>query len=320
MSTTALTTSRQQTHALRRPNPFVSVLAWELLRFRASRLFWVQALGFFGLLLFVIWVGRTPEGFRTASQRLPFTGFVAGTSAWGLLETLPPGLLLLLCLLLPFVNADGAARDLQRRTHELLMTTALPNRAYVWGRYLAGALISLGLAVLLLVAILGMGELLHLTVADYPAPPLGAVLLLWAGMVVPATVLVGCLSFTLGTAFPRHATLVKVGILIAWFVGAVAIPPSGPGGADLPAWYSAWDPTSAATAQGLIQWYHPEFGNQALTATSTAQLQQILVAVENTVPDVASWLGPHLIEGGLSLLLVALAALTFRRFRGVFGE
>ena len=101
-------------------------------------------------------------------------------------------------------------RDLHRRTHELLLTTALPTWAYVWGRYLVGLVMSLGLAVLLLVAILGMGGLLHLTVTDYPAPQIGTVLLLWVGMVLPATILVSSLGFALGTLLPRLSTLIKV--------------------------------------------------------------------------------------------------------------
>src|SRR5256884_3560350 len=55
-------------------------------------------------------------------------------------------------------DLDGVTRDLNRRTHELLMTTALPTWAYVWGRYLAGLVMSLGLALLLLASILGMGR------------------------------------------------------------------------------------------------------------------------------------------------------------------
>jgi ABC-type transport system involved in multi-copper enzyme maturation permease subunit len=84
-------------------------------------------------------------------------GFIPGTSTWGLLLTLPTTVLLLV-LLLPFVAADGVTRDLTRRTHELLMTTAVPSWAYVWGRYLTGLLMSLGLAVLLLAAILAYGS------------------------------------------------------------------------------------------------------------------------------------------------------------------
>lgn len=138
MSTTALTSSRQQTQAAQRPNALLSVLTWELRRFRASRLFGVQALRFF-----VLWLEREPDTFGLNTLVI---FFVAGTSAWGLLESLPIGLLMLLVFLLPFVNADGVTRDLQRRIHELLMTTTLPTRAYVWERYLMGLLVSLGLA------------------------------------------------------------------------------------------------------------------------------------------------------------------------------
>src|ERR1051326_3246196 len=161
MTTTALTDSRKPTQAIQRLHPLLTVLTWELRRFRASRLFWIQALCFFALLLFVLWLGRVPSGFTIAINGLVFNGFVAGTSAWGLLSLLPTGLLVLLVFLLPFVTADGVTRDLHRRTHELLMTIALPTRAYVWGRYLMGLLVSLGLALLMLAAILFMGLLLH---------------------------------------------------------------------------------------------------------------------------------------------------------------
>ena len=94
------------------------------------------------------------------------------------------------------------------------MTTALPSWAYVWGRYLVGLLMSLGLATLLLVGILGTGIVLHLTVAGYPAPVIGITLLLWVGMVVPATMLVSSLSFAVVTLFPRLCILVKIVILV----------------------------------------------------------------------------------------------------------
>ncbi len=320
MSTAALTSSRKPTLTTGRPHPLRAVMAWELRRFRASRLFWLQALCFFILLLSVTWFGRTPDRFDVGNHGLELNGFVAGTSAWGLLEILPTGLLVLLVFLLPFVTADGVTRDLQRRTHELLMTTALPTWAYVWGRYLISLLTSLGLALLMLAAILGMGLLLHLTIADYPAPEIGTVLLLWVGMVVPATVLVSSLGFALGTLLPRQSTLVKIGILVVWFIAAVIIPPSG--GGDItapPAWYSTWDPTSAATAQGMLSQYRPDFQNQFNTATSVAQLQHILLTVENSLPNIGSWFAPHLLLGGLSLLLVALAAFGFQRFRNAFG-
>ena len=316
--TTALTSSGQQNRAIERLRPLLSVMAWELRRFRASRLFWLQVLGFFCLILFITWSTQAPDHFSTGNGTVTFNGFVAGTSVWGLLQNLLPAALLLLGLLLPFVNADGVTRDLQRRTHELLMTTALPTWAYVWGRYLMGLLQSLGLALLLLASILGMGLLLHLTVTDYPLPPTGAVLLLWVGMVLPATVLLSSLSFALGTLLPRLANLVKIVILLGWFVGALIIP-SGFNNTSPPVWYSTWDPTSAVTAIGMLPQYHVDFDNRSRTATSAAQFQNALLTVENTLHDIGAWFAPHLIVAGLSLLLVVLAACAFRRFRNTFN-
>jgi ABC-type transport system involved in multi-copper enzyme maturation permease subunit len=320
VSTTALTIPAQRTQALRRAHPLLSVLGWELRRYRASRLFLLQALGFFCLSLFVTWAGHGEIG--TIAPTFTFTGSVANTSPWGMLGRLPTSALLLLGLLLPFVNAEGVTRDLSRRTHELLMTTALPSGAYVWGRYLMGLLVSLGLALLLLAAYLGLGLGWHLINPAYPLPVIGGVLLLWVGMVVSATVLLSSLSFALGTAFPRQATVVKIVILLGWFVGALILPAVGglPSDRSLPpAWYVAWDPTSAATSFGTTPQYFSAFHNLIPTATSVAQAQQMFITVENTVPDVSVWFAPHLIEALLSLLLVALAAVGFQRFRNAFG-
>ena len=316
MNITALTSTDQQTRAIERPRPLQSVMAWELRRFRASRLFWLQALGFFCLLLFVMWASRAPEQFGTVHGTVAINGFVAGTSAWGLLRTLPIALVLLV-LLLPFVNADGVTRDLQRRTHELLMTTALPTWAYVWGRYLIGLLMSLGLAVLLLAAILGMGLLLHLTIPAYPLPPTGAVLLLWVGMALPATVLVSSLGFALGTLLPRLTNLVKIVILVGWVIGAVILP-SGFNTTTPPAWYVNWDPTSAVTALGILPQYSGNF-NGLQGVTSEVQLQQIFLPIENKMPDIAGWFAPHLLLAGFSLGLVLVTALAFKRSRDVLN-
>ena len=314
-STPVLTTARHTTRSVR-PYPLLTVLQWELRRFSSSRLFWLQALGFFVFVLVSLGLGLQPSTFTLFGS---LSGFVAGTSAWGLLQYLPIGLILLLGLLLPFINADGVTRDVQRRTHELVMTTALPSWAYVWGRYLVGLLMSLGLAVLMLVAILGTGVIFHLTITDYPAPDIGNVLVLWGGMVVSATILLSSVSFALGSLFPRQSTLVKIVILLAWFIGITILPrvlrdTSGP-----PAWYVAWDPTSAVTARGVLLQYDANFQNQAAHLTSEAQLQHILLSVENQMPNLGTWLAPHLLLAGLSLLLVLLAALSFQRFRNTFG-
>ena len=308
MHTASVTAPRQQTLASHRPSPLVSVMAWELRRFRASHLFWWQMLGFLGFALFVIWTRMMPAQFTGH-------GFVAETSAWGLLLTLPTSALLLLGVLLPFVSADGVTRDLHRRTHELLMTTPLSSWAYVWGRYLTGLLMSLGLAVLALVALLGMGWVLHASVPDYPAPEIGNLLTLWGSLVVPATVLISSLSFALATAFPRGSTVAKIVIMLGWFVGSLILP-SEFTQTSLPTWYVAWDPTGAVTAMGTLSQYafapRPEM--------DTAQWQQLLLAAENKVPDVSAWLAPHVILAGLSILLVLASAFSFRRFGTALGS
>jgi ABC-type transport system involved in multi-copper enzyme maturation permease subunit len=320
MTITALTGTGQQTQTIKRPHPLARVIAWELCRFRASRLFWFQALGLFGFLLLMTWALHAPDqigvGVSVGGGGVSLNGFVAGTSAGGLLRTLPT-VLVVLALLLPFVTADGVTRDLSRRTHELLMTTALPSWAYVWGRYLAGLVMSLGLALLLLASILGMGWLLHLTVTDYPAPEIGTVLLLWVGMVVSATILVSSFGFALSTLLPRLSTLVKVVIMVAWIVGALVIPLGLGGNTTLPpAWYVNWDPTSGITALGLLPSYSI---NPGPSITSEAQFQQFILTVENKMPDLAGWFAPHLLLAGLSLVLVLVAALAFKRSRDVLN-
>jgi hypothetical protein len=182
-----------------------------------------------------------------------------------------------------------------------------------------GLLVSLGLAMLMLVAILGMGLLLHVTVADYPAPQIDNVLMLWGGMVVPATILVSSVSFALGTLLPRLSMLVKIGILVVWFIGAIMLPAGVGDQTAPPTWYSAWDPTSAATAKGILLQNTTDFQNLNANPTSATQLQQVVLTIENRLSDIGSWLAPHVVLAGISLLLVVLAALSFQRFRNALS-
>jgi len=315
----AIASRGRQAHATERPHPLGSVVTWELRRFSASRIFWVQAVGFFFVLLLVVWGLHASHqislqlGAPGTSGGHFISGFVAGTSAWGLLHTLPTCLVLLI-LVVPFVTADGVTRDLQRRTHELVMTTAVPTWAYVLGRYLVGLMMSLGLALLMLAAILGMGLLLHVTVPDYPLPSTGALVLLWVGMVLPATILVTSLGFAIVTLLPRLSTLIKVVILVVWIIGALVIP----GGMDNqtpPGWYVNWDPTSAVTALGMLSQYSVD--DLLRTATTEAQFQNAFVAIENTMPSVGSWFASHLLLAGLSLVIVLIVPFAFKRSRDV---
>src|SRR5215471_4137597 len=320
MSTTVLTGSAQQARPIDRGLvPLWSVLAWEIRRLSASRLFWSQAIGLLGFLLLLTWVLRVAghEAVIQAGrghQTWEISAFVAGTSPNGLLIILPT-ILLVLVLLLPFVSADGVTRDVTRRTHELVVTTSVPTWAYVWGRYLAALGTSLGLALLLLLALIAMGEILHRSIADYPAPVIGGTLLLWVGMVVPATVLVGGGGFALSTLAPRFSMLVKVAILVGWIVGALVIPIStGWTARNAPSWYVDWDPTSGVTAVRLLAAYALKLGP---SITSDAALQQYLISVENKIPTTTGWLGPHLLLILPALALVLIASLGYRRCRDV---
>ena len=226
---------------------------------------------------------------------------------------------MLLGMLLPFVNADGVTRDRSRRTHELLLATALPTWVYVWGRYLAGLLLSLGLSLLMLTALLGMGWLWHLTVPNYPMPQISNLLVIWVGIIASATIVVGSLSFALGTVLPRLTMLVKIVIMAAWFLGS-QLPSTMFGDAShaanfsLPAWYINWDPTSEGISLGLFHLYMTVFSNLA-TATSAAQNQNDILAAENSLINLGDWFAPHLLLAVFSLLLVLIAALVFKRSR-----
>lgn len=71
------------------------------------------------------------------------------------------------------------------------------------------------------------------------------------------------------------------------------------------------------TALGLLSPY--DFSDAAARATSEAQLQQFLPIVENKMPALSGWFAPHLLLAGLSLLLVLVASLVFKRSRGTLN-
>src|SRR5262245_22707988 len=156
----------------RSDRPLRSVLGWELRRLRANHISWMVASLALLFFLTLIWLKHSWVN-RKGDLTIP----ILGSTSLGLVYEITLILMLMLGLFLPFVAAEAVARDYKQRTHELLMTTTLPSWAYVWGRYLARLLISLALAFVMLVALLLMNLILHLTLADYPAPALGVVLL-----------------------------------------------------------------------------------------------------------------------------------------------
>lgn len=325
MTTTAQAIPRQQTQAAQRLHPLLTVMAWEARRLRASRLTWMLAQAAFALFLFVIWTERGPGTFRTSYQsphlHYAFSSNILYVSPAWLSEQLPRSPLLLLLLALPFIFADGVALDLKRRTYELLMTTAIPSWAYVWGRFLSVLLLGMGLAVELLAAILVIGLALHLSVGghDYPAPHIGPVLAFWAALALPAVVLVGSVSFVLGTLLPRRANLVKISVMVGWFILAMIVN----GRAfwhQLPNWYVNWEPSGAFLSVAYERVFAEMVGTAGTGPTrSQAVLQSIFDSTRYQLPDFWSWLIPHLVWAALGLALVALAVRAFKRFRNVIA-
>jgi ABC-type Na+ efflux pump permease subunit len=300
---------------------------WELRRLGATRSTWVVI-----VLAFAIFVA-TELLFRGAN--LDTITYASGTtrtywidwgSNYGLLNTLPqiPGVLL--GLYLPFIAADGVARDVHRRTHELLMASAVPSRTYVWGRFLSSLLLCVGLAFVMLAALLAVTMVRHLVQPDvFLAPDLPGILALWALIVLPPTLLLSGVSFMLGTLYPKRATFVKLAVLVAWFTLANLLGRTAPScqqcayaSGDVVA-HAAWDPTSLA----LQNLQSPTSLSRQLAsqtqALSNAAFLAHVHALEQQLPNMTAWILPHLTWTLSGFALAAVAAFAFRRFRQVIG-
>ncbi len=313
MTTILSAAPNRQTTTTPRPHPLLAVMAWELRRLRASRTTWRLLIVAFGFFLFVVWLIKAPGGigFNDATFSLSVT------SAEGLVAALPM-LSFLLALILPFVNADGTARDLKQRTHELLMSTAVPSWAYIWGRYLVCLLVSLVLAALLLAALLLMWLILHQTQADYPPPQPGALILIWAVALVPTAILISSASFALGTILQRHSNLVKIGLILSWFMLGLVLPSIPVGGSGhVPAWYLTWEPTNIGMT-ALLQAPYNQGATMILTAAasggSASAILAALTRLEQQMPNLGPYILPHLVWAALGVGLVMVAGRSFKRF------
>lgn len=297
-----------------RLHPIYAVVAWEMRRTFSSRANRLATFLAFLLLLALTWFEGIGYDVGQRGGAHAFT--LAGTSAFGLANVLPQNPGLLFGMLLPFLTADGVAYDLKRRTHELLMTTAIPTWAYVWGRYLAVMALSLGLAVLLLLDIVIVTLVLHGGQPDvYPALNLPAVLTIWALVILPTSVLVGSVSFALGTLAPRRATLIKLAVLLAWFFcGWILSHELVQVG--YPSWYALWDPTSNAPTYSLTSQFFATLSAQT-AGLSQAAFSHTAYALEQRLPDLSAWVIPHLVWVGVGLVAVVGAARLFRRFSNV---
>lgn len=300
----------------RRSNPLATVVRWELHRLGDARFTWISALLVFlltGLLQLVF--GQADQE-TIASAFGPRTFWIDWGSNFGLLHFLPEIFGMGLALFTPFLCTDGVARDLRRRTHELLMTTPLPSWAYVWGRYLSGLLMSLGLACVMLPALLLVTLFRHQFQPDlYLTPDLHDILVLWAIIVLPPALILSSISFALGTVWPRLSTVIKVALVSLWF-----LLPFFFNQLNLSEKLGVWDPTSQIPA--LAQVATGNIMRQLEIQTRTQPTQPFLAtwhALEQHLPDLSTWVVPRLVLCGVSIACVILATLAFRRFRNVLG-
>jgi ABC-type transport system involved in multi-copper enzyme maturation permease subunit len=322
MMTATRSPSRRPARDIGHPQPLLRVVAWELRRVRASRRAWWILLLAFGFFLFIIWLLWIARFAGTSGFGNSATFNVSVTSAQGVVVVLPT-LTFLLALILPFMNADGITRDLKQRTHELVMSTSVPTWAYFWGRYAASVLLSLGLAVVLFIALLLMGLILHQTQADYPLPQVQAMVLIWAVALLPTTILISSATFAIGTLLQRRSGLAALGVILFWFACTIVLPfiPAA-GSGRIPSWYLNWEPTNVGMAAQLQAPYAQSYTAIFISPSgepSDSSVLSALAHLQQQIPDLGPWMVPHLIWIGLGLALVIIASFSFKRFGNVSG-
>ena len=236
-------------------------------------------------------------------------GYLLGTTALGQLAELVYDLMLIFGVMLPFLVTDMIAHDYQQRMHELLMSTSIPTRVYVFGRYLAAVLVSLGLAISLLVSQLLINFVLPLLDNQFPTANPAATLSFWIRLTLPTAILVCSLCFCLGTLFPRLTALPKLAACIAWIILALDNDPT-----DL-TWRAYWNPTGA----GMITLLYEEFQElvqKGLPAIlGSVQQAEFIQRIQQFMPDLRPWAGPFLALAGIGMLLGFLTVISFNRFR-----
>ena len=301
-----------------RANPLWAVFRWEMRRRLSKPSFWLIAAFLFLFTLVLMWLGQYKAFLDQKSGVL-----VAGTTAFGLMQELPGVLLLWFGFVVPFVAVDLASSDVRQRTHELLMSCAIPNKAFLWGRYLVGLCQCLFLAVLLLAGILVMAFALHTflwlgldgpgDLIGYPAPNVGVIVFFWALMVLPVVVWFSALSFLFGSLQATSIGMMQVVMACLWLVCSYislafsASPIS-----------SAFDPTSASISFTFISFYQQRYQLLVQHVANVEQRRAIGNMVQQIIPD-TMWLFVliHSIYAILGLLLVVITIRKFSRFANI---
>ncbi len=276
------------------------VTGWELKHFGTGQPNWALALAAFCFFIGLLGVRNQ-------------WGYILGTSAVGQLAELVYNLMLIFGLMLPFLVTDQVAHDYQERTHELLMTTAIPTCIYVLGRYLAVLLIGLGLTTSLLVAQLLVNIALPVIYPQFPpADPL-ITLSLWVRLTIPAGMLVGSLCFCLGTLFPRLTVIPKLAVCIAWIILALDNDPT-----DL-TWRAYWNPTGAGMITQAFARFEGLVTHGLKSTPGSLEQAELVLRLQQNLPNLYPWLLPFVTLALIGLLLGFLTMIGFQRFRNVMN-
>lgn len=285
----------------------VTVCGWELRRVVAARSTLLLAAGVAAF--FTALVGFKHQWLFPLDDRTHVLMWLYGSTALGQVYEMVAVVITFFGLLVPFLAADGVARDRRQRTHELVMTTAVPASAFVAGRFLAVLVQTLAAAVLALAGTVVAELLVRASAPGFPAPDLRSLLALWAVLLVPAGVLLAGVSFLAGTLAPRLGTVVKIGVVLGWIALAAVVDLSS----SIP-WYPYWSPNGnvllGVADQAWVKAYVAMGG-----ATGTADPSLALRAQQAGL-DLVPWLLPHAALAAIGLAAAGVAAAGFRRFRG----
>lgn len=202
------------------------------------------------------------------------------------------------------------ADDVEARMHDLLMATALGNRAYVWGRFLAGSLACLGLTLIAAAGAAAAHLALHLNAPHlFDSPSWTAYALAWGLNAPMHAVFATALAFSMGTRYPRLARTTAIGGALVWWmisVGALSsvFPPN----------LYPWLPVPREIANALYIYYQDHF-RLALTASGDASdIVSVGRAVARVIPDLSIWWSQTLYPL-VALIVVEATARRFDRFR-----
>jgi len=289
----------------------LSVVKWELRRIAASPANFGLAAGVFALFVGLVWVKHSWPVLVESGAGRGVVLNVVGSTALGTAFEVVALLLLFFGMLVPFVVADGVARDQRQRVHELLMATPISNGAYVVGRFVASLAVALALSVVMLAAVAVADLTISMSEPDFGSLNWTGLLLTWLVLVLPALVVIGGVSFMLSTLMPRLATPAKVAVVLVW-VGLSVVVDVGHG----LGWFGYWTPTG----NGVLKVLPVEAAERyAALQAGAASASMLSLDVQQRTPNLWPWVGPHVALVLIGLASVALAALRFRRFRDALG-